>query len=153
MGESKAMSLARLAADERTPEHERTAAALALAKLVVKGGAPATARIVDGGNEASLRDLLRQQNDRIEQLLRERDQAGATLRRENQALAAIAKQLRADKADLEARLKWHRDHEPAAPEPKHVGADSATGRSWSAGTVTINGETLPISGAISFTIK
>lgn len=35
---SRAMDLARLAADERTPIHEREAAALALAKIVARDG-------------------------------------------------------------------------------------------------------------------
>ena len=40
----KMLSLARLAADDRTPEHERAAAAMALAKMVVSKGSPTSDR-------------------------------------------------------------------------------------------------------------
>jgi hypothetical protein len=42
---SKALDLARLAADERTPIHEREAAALQLAKIVARDGVPASRRV------------------------------------------------------------------------------------------------------------
>jgi hypothetical protein len=79
------VSLAKLAADERTPDHERAAAAMALAKLVAKNGMPA-------GPDALPRHVV-------------------DLQRQLDALAVIAGQqaeelrtLRAEKADLEAQL-------------------------------------------------
>jgi len=87
------LDLARLAADERTPEHERAAAAMALAKLVARDGMPASrSEWPSGGATTSY--------------------AMADLERQNQALADILehnsaelRQLRAEKRELEERLR------------------------------------------------
>ncbi len=94
MKPQRALDLARLAADERTPEHERAAAALALAKLVARDGMPEQPRAWDGGG---------------------RSHAVAELERQNQALADILqqnseelKQLRTEKRELEEQLRLAR---------------------------------------------
>jgi hypothetical protein len=107
----RAQDLARLAADERTPEGERVAAALALAKLVVKEGA--THHEPTSQAEALLRIQVAFLRDELRNLLADAAIANTVeARRHTKALEDIVKQnaveldgLRADKAALEAELK------------------------------------------------
>ncbi len=106
---SKAVDLARLASDERTPENERIAAALALAKIVARDGLPSGRT----------------------------DRPSIALQRERDALAAIAAQnaleiqtLRADKADLEKRVAHLRTEydQCAAHDRRNVESANAVSR-------------------------
>lgn len=116
----RAQDLARLAADERTPEGERVAAALALAKLVVKeGDAPqATTQA-----EALLRIRIAILEDELRKLLADAAIANTVeARRHTKALEDIVKQnavelegLRADKAALEKELKAAQSRPPGFP--------------------------------------
>jgi hypothetical protein len=88
----KAKRLAVLAAREDTPEHERIAAALQLAKIVARDGVPEHS---DGDRFASTHGSGELTH------LRRKVAALETIVEQN---AAELRELRAEKADLEARL-------------------------------------------------
>lgn len=117
---SKALDLARLAADERTPIHEREAAALALAKIVARDGLTAQVdpfqaealECAEGLAQARFVDLLA-----LAGRLSRAEDANA-LRRENAALVQIAK----DSAATAAQLR--EDLEKRAPQAPRAAASS-----------------------------
>lgn len=90
----RAKRLAVLASREDTPEHERTAAALQLARIIARDGVPASADD-DGGWSGSGRGGAELTH------LRRKVLALETIVEHN---AAELRELRAEKADLEARL-------------------------------------------------
>lgn len=90
----RAKRLAALASREDTPEHERTAAALQLAKIIARDGLPVSA-IDDDGRDASDHGIAELAH------LRRKVLALETIVEHN---AAELRELRAEKADLEARL-------------------------------------------------
>lgn len=120
----RALDLARLAADERTPIHEREAAALQLAKIVARDGMPAGGATPDdfGPRHGSVR-----QQREIDELRADL----AALRCQHEHLGAIAREsgarvieLEADKAELERRLRSGRAPAPAAPRiPEWLAGD------------------------------
>lgn len=77
----KAFDLARLAADERTPEGERIAAALALAKLIARDGPPGGASVSGDADSA-----LWRQNQALTEIVRQNADELKALREENRAL-------------------------------------------------------------------
>lgn len=123
-GEDKLLSLARLAADDRTPEHERNVAARELAKRVARGELPSAMGSTNGGlaqevlalnyKLESIRTLRHLDQLKLQDALAEvaRLKGGEDDPRTVAALEAIAKRnadelktLRADKADLERKIK------------------------------------------------
>jgi predicted RNase H-like nuclease (RuvC/YqgF family) len=91
----RALDLARLAADERTPIHEHEAAALALAKIIARDGLPRAEE-----RQRTIFERVWDEDRRLQALQRERD-ALAEIVRQN---ASEIEMLRADKRELEERL-------------------------------------------------
>ena len=103
---TKALDLARLAADERTPQHEREAAALALAKIVARDGVPRSRSDLAGVLfRAQLQvDVLTAEKARLEG---EVDRARAEIARlRGEPTGALFDWEAADKRRAEARRKY-----------------------------------------------
>jgi uncharacterized coiled-coil protein SlyX len=122
----RAQDLARLAADERTPEGERVAAALALAKLIAKEGAPSAASRPNYGGgvefKVNVSGVDHQVHERVRMdLVRARVRVAqleaqvANQKRTLDSMEEIAKHTQAELQGLRAELKAAQSRPPGFP--------------------------------------